>query len=97
MIVLSGLSLQSCNSWLDVTPPSQIREEDQFKTVEGFQQALIGCYLGMTDDQLYCRTLSWSTIELMGGQYVALQPSTSNDYYISVYNYNSSNAIKHIN
>lgn len=97
MIVLSGLSLQSCNSWLDVTPPSQIREEDQFKTVEGFQQALIGCYLGMTDDQLYGRTLSWSTIELMGGQFVALQPSTSNDYYISVYNYNSSNAIKHIN
>ena len=72
-IILSiGFILSSCSSWLDVTPPSQIREEDQFKTVEGFQQVLTGCYIGLTDEMLYGRVLSWSTVELMAGQFVQL-------------------------
>ena len=96
-IISVGLLLSSCSDWLDVTPPSQIREEAQFSSVEGFQQALIGCYIGMTDELLYGRALSWSTIELMAGQFVPLQPSSSNDYGISNYNYTSSNALKYIN
>jgi len=96
-VLASSLVLASCNSWLDVTPPSQIREEAQFSSVEGFQQALIGCYIGMTDDMLYGRALSWSTIELMAGQFVALPPAASNDYSISNYSYTSSNAISYIN
>ncbi len=86
----------SCTKWLDVTPPSQVREEDQFNTVAGFQQALTGCYIGMTDDMLYGKALTWSTIELMAGQFVQLQPLASNDYYISRYNYTTANAIKYI-
>ena len=86
----------SCTKWLDVTPPSQVREEDQFNTVEGFQQALIGCYIGMTDDILYGKALTWSTIELMAGQFVPLQPLTSNDYSISHFNYKTTNALKYI-
>lgn len=96
-IISIGLILSSCSDWLDVTPPSQIREEAQFNSVEGFQQALIGCYIGMTDEMLYGRALSWSTIELMAGQFVTLQASTSNDYNMSHYNYTSSNAISYIN
>ena len=96
-IISVGLLLSSCSDWLDVTPPSQIREEAQFSSVEGFQQALIGCYIGMTDELLYGRALSWSTIELMAGQFVPLQASSSNDYNISHYNYTSSNALTYIN
>ncbi|NCB96910.1 MAG: hypothetical protein EOM36_00915 [Bacteroidia bacterium] len=96
LIISTGILLTSCKSWLDVTPPSQIREEQQFSTVEGFQQALIGCYMGMTDEMLYGRALTWSTVELMGGQYVELASSSSNDYSISKYKYTSSNAIKYI-
>jgi len=96
-IISVGLLLSSCSDWLDVTPPSQIREEAQFNSVEGFQQALIGCYIGMTNELLYGRALTWSTIELMAGQFVPLQPSTSNDFNISNYNYTSSNALKYIN
>ncbi len=95
-ILVTLLLPASCNKWLDVTPPSQVREEDQFNTVEGFQQALIGCYIGMTDDILYGKALTWSTIELMAGQFVPLQPLTSNDYSISRYYYTTSNAIKYI-
>lgn len=97
LIVLVSLVLISCSKWLDVTPPSQIREEAQFNSVEGFQQALMGCYLGMTDDLLYGRTLSWGTIELMGGQFEDLQSSSNNDYQISNYNYESDNGQKYVN
>jgi len=97
IVLALSLVLASCSSWLDVTPPSQIREEAQFGSVDGFQQALIGCYIGMTDDMLYGRVLSWSTIELMAGQFVQLQASSNNDYNISNYNYTSSNAISYIN
>lgn len=89
--------LSACSEWLDVTPPSQIREEEQFSTVEGFQQVLTGCYIGMTNDYLYGRVLSWSTIELMAGQFTALYPSTSNDSGIATYNYTSTIAITYIN
>lgn len=96
LILTAGILLYSCSDWLDVTPPSQIREEKQFSTVEGFQQALIGCYIGMTDEYLYGRVLSWSTIELMAGQFEALYPISSNDNGIASYNYTSTNAIKYI-
>ena len=75
----------SCEKWLDVTPPSQIREEDQLNSVEGFQQSLTGCYIAMTDDYLYGRTLTWGTLEVMAGQFAMLPYSSSNDYAISRY------------
>ncbi len=97
-IILSfSLVFASCSSWLDVTPPSQIREEAQFNSVEGFQQVLIGCYIEMASDTLYGRVLSWSTIELMAGQFEPLQASSNNDYNISNFNYTSSNSNRYIN
>lgn len=92
-----GLLLSSCNDWFEVTPPSQIREGKQFSTVEGFQQALIGCYIGMTDDLLYGRALTWGTLELMAGQYHPLEQYSSNDYYIANYNYTSTKGVTYIN
>ncbi len=97
LITAATLIFSSCSKWLDVTPPSQIREEAQFSTVDGFQQALTGCYIGMTDDMLYGRALSWSTIELMAGQFVPLFPqSSANDYDISTYHYTTTYSLKYI-
>ncbi|MDD2425829.1 MAG: RagB/SusD family nutrient uptake outer membrane protein [Bacteroidales bacterium] len=97
LLVLSlAISFTSCKDWLDVTPPSQIREEAQFNSVEGFQQALTGCYIGLTDDMLYGRALSWSTLEVMAGQFEPLQNSSSNDYSMQVYNYTSSIGTKYV-
>ncbi|HBY02456.1 MAG TPA: RagB/SusD family nutrient uptake outer membrane protein [Rikenellaceae bacterium] len=97
IILALSLVLVSCSKWLDVTPPSQIREEDQFSSVEGFQQALTGCYIGMTDDLLYGRALTWGTIELMAGQFEELQMSSNNDYSTSKYNYTTTNGQKYVN
>ena len=54
-IVLCAMlcTVVACDSWLDTTPPSQVPEEDQFGDEFGFRQALIGCYIGMADENLY--------------------------------------------
>ena len=54
-IVLCAMlcTVVACDSWLDTTPPSQVPEEDQFGDEFGFRQALIGCYIGMANENLY--------------------------------------------
>ncbi|MFR7808305.1 MAG: hypothetical protein ACLU4N_02880 [Butyricimonas faecihominis] len=35
----------------------------------GFRQALIGCYIGMADVDLYGKQLTWYSTEMQSGQY----------------------------
>lgn len=81
-ILLSGLILlSSCNEWFDVTSSSEIRKKDHYKNVQGFQQSLIGCYIGMTDNHLYGKTLSWHTLEIMAHQYESSTSSLFKDLF----------------
>jgi len=59
----------SCEGWFNVTSDSEIREEDHYKTDTGFQQTLTGCYIGMTDNSLYGKNLSWYATELLANQF----------------------------
>ncbi len=68
-ILLAGLMLSSCNKWFDVTSSSEIREKEHFKTVKGFQQSLIGAYIGMASDNLYGKHMTWNTMEMLAHQY----------------------------
>ena len=56
-------TMVACDSWLDTTPPSQVPEEDQFDDEFGFRQALIGCYIGMADVDLYGKQLTWYSVD----------------------------------
>ena len=47
LLSAAALAAVSCESWLDVTPPSEIRAEAHYSSAEGFQQTLIGCYHAM--------------------------------------------------
>lgn len=69
ILLIFTVALSACSDWLDITSSSEIREKDHYSTVEGFQQSLIGCYIGMTDDGLYGKTLSWHAIEVIGHQF----------------------------
>ena len=42
LLSAAALAAVSCENWLDVTPPSEIRAEDHYSSAEGFQQTLIG-------------------------------------------------------
>lgn len=74
--ILSGLFIifltSSCEKWLDVTSPSEIKAEEKFKTEDGFKDALIGVYVGMTSPYLYSKSMTWNMIDLLSQQYEPL-------------------------
>ena len=74
---MTSLITISCSDWFDVTAPSEIRKDDHFSSVTGFQQSLIGCYIGMTDDALYGTNLSWFATEIMAHQFNPYVNSTN--------------------
>lgn len=92
------LSFASCNDWFDVTSGSEIREEDHYSSATGFQQSLIGCYIGMTDETLYGKNLTWNLLELLGNQYepLPLTSVTSLEYPLQQYNYQHSEVVSTI-
>lgn len=88
-ISVSSLLTTSCSDWFDVTSPSEIRKDDHFSSVTGFQQSLIGCYIAMTANGLYGANLSWFSIELMAHQFNPYS-NTSNtglEYWLQSFNY----------
>ena len=95
LLAITIATFGACNDWFNVTAPSEIREEDHYKSVVGFQQTLIGCYIGMTDDNLYGKSLSWHLIERLGQQFqpVNYYSSTDLDYRAQEYSYKHANAI----
>jgi len=92
------LSFTACNDWFDVTSGSEIREEDHYSSTTGFQQSLIGCYIGMADETLYGRNLTWHLLEVLGNQYepLPLTSATSLEYPLQQYNYQHSEVVNTI-
>ncbi|WP_303014379.1 RagB/SusD family nutrient uptake outer membrane protein [uncultured Bacteroides sp.] len=84
------VTLTSCSDWFDVTSSSEIREKDHYNTETGFQQSLIGCYIGMTDDALYGKSLSWHALEILAHQFTPVSSSSSTqvEYQLQSYSYN---------
>ena len=87
LLSAAALAAVSCESWLDVTPPSEIRAEAHYSSAEGFQQTLIGCYLAMGEADLYGENLTWHMIEMLGRQYDARKNTAADDYDLDRYNY----------
>lgn len=90
-LILTLLIFSSCNDWFDVTSSSEIRKKDHYKNVKGFQQTLTGCYIGMTNDGLYGKTLSWHATEMMAHQYEKTIDESLKELYH--YNYKAKEAI----
>lgn len=87
LLSAAALAAVSCENWLDVTPPSEIRAEDHYSSAEGFQQTLIGCYLAMGEADLYGENLTWHMVEMLGRQYDARKNAAADDYDLDRYNY----------
>lgn len=89
-ILVTIITLTSCSDWFDVTSSSEIREKDHYSTETGFQQSLIGCYIGMTDDALYGKNLSWYALEILAHQFTLAGSynSTQIEFQLQSYLYN---------
>jgi hypothetical protein len=72
IVFLMILSFSSCEDWLDVTTSAEINADDQFQTEQGFKDALIGAYIGMTAPELYARDMTYNIVDLLSQQYETL-------------------------
>ena len=97
LIVLMAFCFSSCNDWLDVRPETEQKEEDQFSSVNGFFDALVGCYMSMAEDDAYGERLSYSNIESLANMwYIPSSTDRDEDQDLSVHDYttdDSRNAI----
>lgn len=92
-VLVGAAGLTSCESWLDETSNSEIREEDHFSSEEGFRQSLIGCYINMTDESLYGKELSWGMVETLARQFQPYASASSSYYYLQNFNYKHSTTV----
>ena len=83
----------SCNDWLDVRPETEQKEEDQFASVNGFFDALVGCYMSMAEDDAYGERLSYSNIESLANMwYIPSSTDRKEDMYLSAHDYTTDDA-----
>ena len=94
LLTVAALASVSCEKWLDVTPPSEIRAEDHYSSAEGFQQTLVGCYLAMNQSELYGENLTWHMLDMLGRQYDARKNTAADDYALDRYNYTAAKSLK---
>ena len=59
----------SCNEWLDVRPETEQKDYDQFSTVDGFFDALVGTYMEMATSDAYGERLTITNIESLANQW----------------------------
>ena len=87
--LLPLFTLSACSDWLDVEPKSEIKLDVMFETEQGFKDALTGCYMLLSDDQLYGAALTCTFLDVLGQQYAFLGSSSSPYYNASRYIYSS--------
>ena len=61
--------LTSCNDWLDVSPKSQIKEEDHFGREGGFTDQLTGIYTAMCSQDMYGLNMGIGFVEVLSHSY----------------------------
>lgn len=84
----TGLTLSSCNKWLDVQPKTELKQEDLFSSQQGFYEAMTGAYVTMTDEGTYGRELTIGMLSVMASDY-SVQSSSAQavDYLKPVENF----------
>ena len=92
----SMLLLCSCNEWLDVSPKTQIKSDDNFTTEQGYKDALTGVYLLMGSTSAYGQELTYGMLDAMAQYYTGM--ASSNPYnYDAAYDYSNSGVESRIN
>lgn len=70
LLSIAGCLLtSSCSDWFDVSPSTDVPAEELFETESGFQSALAGIYIGMTNQKAYGNNLSFGMLDQMAQLY----------------------------
>ncbi len=71
-ILLTGIvafSFTACNDWLDVSPKSQIQEDDHFNSEGGYRDQLTGVYTAMSTQSMYALNMGIGFTEVLSQNY----------------------------
>lgn len=68
-VSLLALALTSCNDWLDVSPKSQIQEDDHFSSEGGYRDQLTGVYTEMSSQSMYALNIGIGFTEVLSQNY----------------------------
>lgn len=88
-LALSLLSLTSCNDWLDVSPKSQIKEDEQFSREGGYRDQLTGVYTAMSSTDMYGLNMGIGFTEVLSQNYDV--DGDGSWRYANAYDYANSN------
>ena len=62
-------TFSACESWLDATPKSQIKEEDHFSREIGYKDQLTGVYSAMCSESMYGLQMGIGFTEILSQNY----------------------------
>ena len=88
----SMVSLPSCSEWLDVTPNTDLPAKELFTTENGFNSALAGLYILMTEEDTYGKNLSFGLMEQLAQMYDKLPDGTTDRNSVYIYDRETSGA-----
>lgn len=93
---LAALALPGCKGWIDVSPKTEVKSKDLFKTEDGFKSALIGVYGRMTNNETYGRELTYGFVEELVQRYDNYSSNIipSDDERARIYDYKTYNDSK---
>lgn len=91
IILLLALPFFSCEDWLDVSPKTEIKSDDNFESEQGYKDALTGIYLLMTDESLYGCETTYGMLDALAQYYATGIAGSSHKYYYD-YQYNYTEA-----
>lgn len=84
-----SLMLSSCDDWLDVTPKTNVEEQDLFKNEQGFKEALTGVYIKMSETSLYGREMTYGFLDILAQRYISDENSDADYDKVTWYTYPS--------
>ena len=76
-LALLAISLTSCSDWFDVSPKTDVKADELFETAEGFESALAGIYISMTDGDCYGHDMSFGLIDQLAQLYDRIPDGTT--------------------
>ncbi len=69
LLFLASCFFTSCEDWLDVSPKSQIKEEDHFSREGGYKDQLTGIYTALTTQEMYGLNMGIGFVEVLSHSY----------------------------
>lgn len=96
-IIILLTTATSCNDWLNISPRTEIKAEDNFKDEQGYKDALTGIYLLMTDDALYGRDLTFGFMDVLAQYYTGIYSTANSYYYAKSYDFSNASNVSRFN